>query len=172
MKIKFLLSSILLCVFLNVQGQQSKIAKTFNEVLQIISQATGTLRDLGSTTIVINSTSKAYFGGGHTRGTVQVQLPRGTEKWFYRITVLDVKSTYSYQSNESLYYVLKNNLSDNSYRPTTDGVDFFLLGTSGDAASFGQTGNNNFTYIDGYNHLNYNSFCEGSNINRIICGLG
>ncbi len=168
MKSKLLLSSLLFCVAFNTQAQESKIAKTFDAIAQIIHQVNVavnySLYDLGSTTIDINSTSKAYFGGGHTRGLVQVHLPAGTEKWFYRITVLDIKSTYSYQPNESLYYVLKNNMPDNSYRPTTDGVDFFLLGTSGDATSFSQTGNNSFSYIDGYSHLNYNSFCEGSNI--------
>jgi hypothetical protein len=168
MKTKILLLSLSLCIYININAQESKVAKTFSDIYQIIhavnNAVNGSLRDLGSTTITINSTSKAYFGGGHTRGIVQVQLPRGTEKWFYRITVLDVKSNYSYQNNESLYYVLSNNLADNIYRPTTDGVDFFLLGTSGDATSFSETGNNNFSYINGYSYLNTNSFYEGSNI--------
>jgi len=164
MKTKLPLSILLFCIFFNVQAQKSKIAKTFDQVLQLVDQATGSLEGLSSTTIEINSISKAYLGGGHTRGVVQIHLPRGTEKWFYRITVLDIKSNYSYQDNESLYNVLRNHLPDNIYRPTTDGVDFFLLGTSGDATSFSETGNNNFQYINGYNYLNVNSFYEGSDI--------
>jgi|GEM_PF-2567166 hypothetical protein len=171
MKSKLLLLGLLSGMFLNVQGQKSKVATTFNDIFKIVNQTaqvvnnvTASIQDLGTTTIVINSTSNAHLMGGHTRGLVAVHLPRGTEKWFYRITVLDKKSNYSYQSNESLYYVLRNNLQDNIYRPTTDGVDFFLLHTSGDANSFSETGNNNFSYIDGYSHLNVNSFYEGSNI--------
>jgi len=103
MKIKILLLGFSVCMFFNIQAQESKVAKTFNDIYQIIhavnNAVNGGLKDLGSTTITINSTSKAYFGGGHTRGVVQVQLPRGTEKWFYRITVLDVKSNYSHSYN-------------------------------------------------------------------------
>ena len=168
MKIKFLLLIILMCVCFNTQAQESKISKTLNEISQLVNQVNtainGSLVDLGSATIEINSTSKAYFGGGHTRGLFQVHLPRGTQQWYYRITVLDIKSNYLYQTNESLFYLLNNRLPDNSYRPTTDGVDFFLLGTSGDANSFSQTGNNNFSYINGYGYLNTNSFFEGSTI--------
>src|SRR6185312_15181397 len=143
---------------LQVEAQKNKILKTFVEICQLVNQATEGLQDLGTTNIEINSASKAYFGGGHTRGAVQIKLPKGTEKWFFRITVMDIKQNYAYQNNESFYYILKNNLSDNVYQPTTDGIDFFLLQTSGDVASFLQTGNNNFNYIPASSYLNTNSF--------------
>ena len=45
-----------------------------------------------------------------------------------------------------------------NYSPTTYGVDFYILGHSGDVNSFLQTGNNNFTYYSDYSKLNTNSF--------------
>ena len=48
------------------------------------------------------------------------------------------------------------------YSPTKYGIDFFLLGHSGDVASFLETGNNNFKAYSKLTKLNTNSFANYS----------
>jgi len=158
MKKGILLSTLLFYTFFNTHAQ-SKFDRAFNEVLQVVNNATGSLQSVTTQTIEVNSIAKARFSNGHTRQVVPIHLPRGTQRWWYRITVMDVSSNYSYSNNETFYYDLANRVpTDNMYRPTNSGIDFFLLQTSGDATTFCQTGNNNFTYIDGYYRPQSNSF--------------
>jgi len=163
MKTKFLFSVLILCIIFNAQAQ-SKFERSLNEVIQAINQSTGKLQEVTVQTIEVNSISKARFGGGHTRQLVPINLPPGTQKWYYRVTVMPVNSNYKYLANETFYYTLANHLSKEAYSPTNGGIDFFLLSSSGDATSFSETGNNNFRYLDGYQRLKSNSFIgEGTN---------
>jgi hypothetical protein len=173
MKTKILSFGLVLIMSFHVQAQQSKFLRALSDVLQVINQATTNVKSITVQTVDVNSIAKARFSNGHTRQIIPITLPQGTERWYYRITVMDVKSNYYYPANETFYYVLSNNVSiDHMYTPTNDGVDFFLLTTSGDASSFSETGNNNFTYLDGYEKLQTNSFIgEGPNPNTLSGNL-
>ena len=129
---------------------------TFEKIIKALAGLSGSLKNVTTRVVEVNSSSNAHMLNGKTRQAIQVVLPAGTKKWYYRITVLDVKSNYSYQSNESFYYLLQNNKSMETYAPMKDGIDFYLLGHSGEVDSFLKTGNNNFNFL--YANTNTNSF--------------
>lgn len=122
------------------------------------------LQIVATKTIEVNSASKARFGDGKTRDLVKIELPKGTTNWYYRVTVLDINSNYQYQENETLYYLFTNRKAMDIYAPTRNGIDFFILGHSGDASTFLQTGNNNFRSFQDFNKLNSNSFVGSCNV--------
>lgn len=156
MKISKILTLALILTFTS-----SVKSQTLGEILKAIlagqQQSQLSLKDVGSTTFVVNSAANARLSGGKTRMAVKVNLPAGTTSWFYRVTVLGKESTYSYQPNESLFYLLSNNKQMDIYNPTTNGVDIYLLGHSGDVASFTETGNDNFKSFTKYTRTNSGS---------------
>ncbi len=96
------------------------------------------LKDIGTVTLAVNSTSNEFWSGGHTRDYCEVPLPEGTTKWFYRATVMPIESNYSYASNETLYYLLSNNKKIDLYAPSPYGVNIKFFNHSGEIESFYQ----------------------------------
>ena len=149
------LKIIIVTLILFMTSLTVKSQTTFLDILKdILVESQVTFKNIGSTSFVVNSATNARLFGGETRVAVKVNLPIGTIRWFYRVTVLEKESTYSYQQNESLYYIIKNKGNDYYYNPTRYGVDIYLLGHSGDVASFTQTGNDNFNCFTNYTKLN------------------
>src|SRR5437762_1901882 len=143
MKTKIFGTLLLTLFIFNAHGQS-----TIEEILNAISKAVkhqgkeGRFLEITTKTIQVNSSTKSWFGSGHTREVIPITLPKGTEKWYYRVTVLNYDQDYSYQNNETFSYLLLNNKPMDIYNPTSYGVDFFILEHSGDVASFQETGNN------------------------------
>jgi hypothetical protein len=96
------------------------------------------LKDIGTITLDVNSTSNEFWSGGHSRNYCEVPLPEGTAKWFYRATVMPIESNYSYASNETLYYLLSNNKKVDLYAPSPYGVSIKFFNHSGEIESFYQ----------------------------------
>jgi len=137
---------------------------TLLEILQVVSEGLNaynsaynanlpTLRDIGTVTLDVNSTSNEFWSGGHTRNYCEVPLPEGTTKWFYRATVMPIESNYSYGSNETLFYLLQNNKKVDLYAPSPYGVNIKFFNHSGEIESFYQGLN---TYKS-YQQLNKNN---------------
>jgi len=122
---------------------------TLLEILNIVAEGLNTynnaynaslpsLKDIGTVTLDVNSTSNEFWSGGHTRDYCEVPLPEGTTKWFYRATVMPIASSYSYASNETLYYLLSNNKKVDLYAPSPYGVNLKFFNHSGEIESFYQ----------------------------------
>lgn len=174
MKSKIIILVTFFLLFANISKGQ--ILKQIFEALieeQKKSEATKyTTKDLVSQTIVVNSASKARLSGGKTREAIKINLPTGTKRWYYRVTVLSVTSTYSYQENETFYYILNNKKYMETYKPTSEAIDFYVLGHSGDVASFLETGNNNFKVFSDYTKTGTNSFIGSSALNQENLWIG
>ena len=77
--------------------------------------------------ITINSSSNEMFSGGTTRQAIRVKLPSGTKKWYYRITPMDVTSTYSYNPRETFFSLLTNNYPLFVNNRTNYGFNFYII---------------------------------------------
>ncbi len=174
MKGKFLIITVF-CLFLTNISQAQILKQIIDALAKEASNneaAKSTPKDLVTQTFVVNSASKARFSGGKTREAIKINLPAGTKKWYYRVTVLDVNSSYSYQNNETFYYLLSNKKYMETYAPTNEAVDFYILGHSGDVASFLETGNNNFKTYTSYTKIGTNSFIGECTLNQENLWIG
>lgn len=174
MKTKIITFLSLFLLFANVSKGQilKQIIDALAKEASNNEAAKSTPKDLVTQTFVVNSASKARFSGGKTREAIKINLPAGTKKWYYRVTVLDVNSTYSYQNNETFYYLLSNKKYMETYAPTKEAVDFYVLGHSGDVASFLETGNNNFKTYTSYTKIGTNSFIGECTLNQENLWIG
>ena len=93
---KIYLFILIFCFALTNVKSQSKLETTLEEIFKAVVKISGSIKNISYQTIDVNSSSNAYLLGGKTRQVVKVDLPKGTEKWYYRITVLDIKSNYQY----------------------------------------------------------------------------
>ncbi|MGE0568439.1 MAG: hypothetical protein AB7O73_10860 [Bacteroidia bacterium] len=174
MKNKLIIITLFCLPFFNFcKGQALKqIIEFLTKEANKYETAQFSTKDLVTKTIVVNSASKARFSGGKTRDVVKISLPSGTKQWYYRITILDVNSTYSYQENETFNYLLKNKKAMSPYAPTNESIDFYILGHSGDVESFKKTGNNNFKSFKDYTRIGTNSFVGYCSVNQENLWIG
>jgi hypothetical protein len=120
-------------------------------------------KEIVNETVVINSSSNARFSGGKTRSGVKINLPQGTIKWVYRITLLSAKSYYSYPYEQTLFNLISNNQKYIVNNQTNYGVDFYIIDDY-DINNFLQTGNDNFNYYSKYSKLNTTGFVSVSDL--------
>jgi hypothetical protein len=77
--------------------------------------------------VTLNSTSNEYWSGGNSKSALYVKLPLGTVKWHYRITLMDVRQNYFYNTNETLYSLLSNNHPLFVNNQTSLGINFYII---------------------------------------------
>ncbi len=108
-------------------------------------------------TVVVNSSSNARFSGGKTRVGFKLNLPLGTDTWYYRITLLEPNSNYNYPYKSDFYSLVSNNNPFFTNNQTDYGVDFFILNDYS-IGNFLQIGNENFSYYDKFSRKNTRGF--------------
>jgi hypothetical protein len=111
----------------------------------------------------INSTSNAAFSGGKDKIQIKLNIPKECEKWVYRITILDIKSNFKFQENETLSWQLINNRRIDDLYNMKVPINVVFMDNSGDVMNF----MNNKTYrrYNNYSVYNTNSFTAYSNLN-------
>lgn len=171
-RIVFILAFMLSISFISNGQILKQIFEAFAEEQKKSEAVKSTPKDLVSQTFVVNSASKARLSGGKTREAIKINLPAGTKRWYYRVTVLSVTSTYTYQDNETFFYLLNNKKYMETYKPTDEAIDFYVLGHSGDVASFLETGNNNFKVFSDYTKIGTNSFIGSATLNQENLWIG
>jgi hypothetical protein len=117
------------------------------------------IREVLNQTVVINSSSNARFSGGNTRAGVKINLPIGTTKWYYRITLMNTNSYYSYPEQQTLFSLISNRQSFFVNNQTNYGVDFYVIDDNS-INNFSQTGNENYRYYQKYSKLNTSGFID------------
>jgi hypothetical protein len=142
---KFLIITFLSCfVGTTVYSQNTLldiltiVAEGLNSNNNAYNAPVPTLKDIGTATLEVNSTSNEFWSGGKTRNYCAVPIPEGTTKWFYRATVMPIESNYTYASNETLFYLLSNNKKVDLYAPSPYGVNIKFFNHSGEIESFYQ----------------------------------
>lgn len=142
---------IILVAFLAVPSISN--AQTWKDILQtfvsIAEKSTVSYKNITTTTVEVNSASK---WGGDTRKLVDVRLPAGTKGWYYRITPFYVSQSYQYASNETLHYLITNNVK--TYACPSFGTycitDNYVFTHSADKTNFDNK--NSFGSLPGYKH--------------------
>lgn len=156
-----LISNSLLAQTTN-QDVTSQLAKLINDIQNFKSGNT-LYKQILNETVIINSSSNARFYGGKTRAGFKINLPEGTENWYYRITLLEPNSSYSYPYNSDFFSLIKNNNPLFINNQTNYGVDFFVLDDYS-INNFLQTGNDNFRYYEKYSKKNTRGFIDSCDL--------
>ena len=115
------------------------------------------IREIVNQTVVVNSSSNARFSGGNSRAGVKINLPLGTTRWYYRITLTGINSYYNYPTQETLFSLISNQKSFFVNNQTNYGIDCYVLDDFY-MHNFLQTGNENFRYYTNYSSTNTKGF--------------
>ena len=113
-------------------------------------------------TLSLNSFSNATLLGGQNRKTIEIKLPPTAYRWFYRLTVLDINSNYTYRNDETLYFLMANNKNPTNLFTNNGRINVFFMGQSGDEYNFKQK--RIFSHWNNLSVLNVNSFYGQNNI--------
>jgi hypothetical protein len=119
--------------------------------------------------VSLNSTSNAFWSGGNTKSALYVKLPSGTIKWYYRVTLMDVRQNYFYNPNESLFSLISNNHPLFVNNQTSLGVNFYIIN---DYAKNDFLADRNFSRYTDYENENtrgFNGICNLTYSNLMIC---
>lgn len=132
-----------------------------NNILETISKKINTEKntkkevkfvEVINKTLTVNSVTNSRFKGGENRVAFEINIPKGTKVWYYKINVLDLNDIVITNATNSLLYQLKNNsLSLDKYSDQT--VDFYVIPES-NVANFMQTGNDNYLIYTEYTKKN------------------
>ena len=154
----FLLLTFLITNFTFSQSPAEDLGKSlYNLINRKDNSSKNFYKEIVNKTVVINSSSNARFSGGKTRSGIKINLPVGTIKWVYRITLLSAKSYYSYPYEQTLFNLMSNNQKYIVNNQTNYGVDFYIVDDF-DISNFLQTGNDNFKYYKNNSKLNTTGF--------------
>jgi len=138
----------------------------FQEILRLIGNGFKDkplfVNNVSTDTLSLNSFSNATLLGGQNRKTIEIKLPPTTYRWFYRLTVLDIKSNYSYRNDETLYFLMANNKYPTNLYTNNGRINVFFMGQSGDEYNFKQK--RIFSHWNNLSVLNVNSFYGQNNI--------
>lgn len=153
------------------QEVTSQLAKLINDI-QNFKRGNTLYKQILNETVIVNSSSNARFYGGKTRTGFKINLPEGTQTWYYRITLLEPNSSYSYPYNADFFSLLKNHNPLFINNQTNYGVDFFVLDDYS-ISNFLQTGNDNFRYYEKYSKKNTSGFINSCDLksNNLWIGL-
>lgn len=167
----FVLISIPLFAQTTNQDVTSQLAKLIYDI-QNFNKGNTIYKQILNETVTVNSSSNARFYGGKTRAGFKINLPIGTEKWYYRITLLEPNSTYTYPSNSDFFTLVKNNTPFFVNNQTDYGLDFFILDDYS-IKNFLETGNDNFRYYDRYSKKNIRGFIDSCDLksNNLWIGI-
>jgi hypothetical protein len=138
----------------------------FQEILRFINNGMQDkplfVNNVSTDTLSLNSFSNSALLGGQNRKTIEIKLPPTTYRWFYRLTILDIKSNYSYRNDETLYYLMANNKYPTNLYTNNGRINVFFMGQSGDEYNFKQ--NRIFSHYNNYSVSNMNSFYGQNNL--------
>ncbi|MDI1317895.1 hypothetical protein [Flavobacterium sp.] len=119
--------------------------------------------------VTLNSTSNAFWSGGNSKTALSVKLPIGTIKWYYRVTLMDVRQNYSYNPNESLFSLVSNKHPLFVNNQTSLGVNFYIIN---DYALSDFYADRNFKLYSDYQNektRGFNGICNLTYNNLMIC---
>lgn len=138
----------------------------FQEILRLIGNGFKDkplfVNNVSTDTLSLNSISNSAFLGGQNRKTIEIKLPATSYRWFYRLTVLDINSNYSYRNDETLYFLMANNKNPTNLYTNNGRINVFFMGQSGDEYNFKQK--RIFSHWNNLSVLNVNSFYGQNNI--------
>jgi len=138
----------------------------FQEILRLIGNGFKDkplyVNNVSTDTLSLNSFSNSALLGGQNRKTIEIKLPLTTYRWFYRLTVLDIKSNYTYRNDETLYFLMANNKYPTNLYTNNGRINVFFMGQSGDEYNFKQK--RIFSHWNNLSVLNVNSFYGQNNI--------
>ena len=137
----------------------------FQEILRFIGNGFKDkplfVNNVSTDTLNLNSVSNTLLGG-QNRKSIEIKLPLTTYRWFYRLTVLDIKSNYTYRNDETLYFLMANNKYPTNLFTNNGRINVFFMGQSGDVYNFNQK--RIFSYYNNLCVFNVNSFYGQNNL--------
>jgi hypothetical protein len=144
-------------------SQKLDLKSIINRIVTSFQEQQPTYLTIVNQEIPVNSVSNANFSGGKNRVYLKLNIPKDAINWVYRVTVLDINSTFKYQDNESLSWQLINKRVVDRMEVNQIPINVVFMGNSSDAYSFSlKRPYKSFQQFDVYNT---NSFTASSNLN-------
>lgn len=117
----------------------------------------------------LNSTSNEFWKGGSSKSALRVNLPKGTLKWYYRVTLMDIRQNYTYNPNEYLFSLLTDDHPLFVNNQTSLGVNFYIINDYAESDFYADR--NFYTYTDYQNEKTrgFHGICNLTYNNLMIC---
>jgi hypothetical protein len=160
---KVLLAAFFTAFTFNGFSQKLNLKAIINSIVTSFQEQQPTYLTIVNQEIPVNSVSNANFSGGKNRVYLKLNIPKDAINWVYRVTVLDINSSFKYQDNESLSWQLINKRVVDRMEVNQIPINVVFMGNSSDAYAFTQKRPyKSFQQFDVYNT---NSFTASSNLN-------
>ncbi len=119
--------------------------------------------------VTLNSTSNAFWSGGNSKSALRVKLPKGTVKWYYRVTLMDVRQNYLYNPNESLFSLVSNNHPLFVNNQTSLGIDFYIINDYAESDFYADRTFYQYSDYQNEKTRGFNGICNLTFTNLMIC---
>lgn len=160
---KVLLAAIFTAFTFNGFSQKLDLKSIINKIVSGFQEQQPTYLNILNQEISVNSVSNANWSGGKNRVYIKLNIPKDAINWVYRVTVLDINSTFKYQDNESLSWQLINRRVIDRMEVNQIPINVVFMGNSSDAYAFTQK--RPYKSFQQYDVYNTNSFTASSNLN-------
>lgn len=167
------MKKILFFIFLifPVVNYGQTIDELFNQLLNKDNAKTKQVqyKEVMNEIVTLNSTSNELWKGGSSKTALYVKLPLGTVKWYYRVTLMDVRQNYFYSPNESLFSLITNDHPLFVNNQTSLGINFYIINDY--AKNDFYADRNFYRYTDYQNEKTrgFNGICNLTYNNLMIC---
>lgn len=159
---KMFLTFIGIIIGLSSFSQKMDFLSILRDVAVAMQDRQLTYQNVLSEAIIVNSTSNAGLSGGHDRQVIKLNIPKDAVRWYYRITVLDKVSSFSYPPNETLAYQLINRKEIGNLVNNNIPINVYFMNASGEVNNFML--NRPFKQFAQYSVQNANSYYAASNL--------
>lgn len=152
-------------------GNSQTIEELFNKLVNKEKPVANKIqyKEVMNEIVTLNSTSNEFWKGGSSKTALYVKLPLGTIKWHYRVTLMDIRQNYFYNSNESLFSLLSNNHPLFVNNQTSLGVNFYIINDYAESDFYADR--NFYRYTDYQNEKTkgFHGICNLTYNNLMIC---
>jgi hypothetical protein len=119
--------------------------------------------------VTLNSTSNEMWKGGSSKTALYVKLPLGTVKWYYRVTLMDVRQNYFYNPNESLFSLISNDHPLFVNNQTSLGINFYIINDYAKNDFYADRNFSRYTDYENEKTRGFNGICNLTYNNLMIC---
>ena len=167
------MKKILFFIFLilPVVNYGQTIDELFNQLLNKDKAKTKQVhyKEVMTEIVTLNSTSNELWKGGNSKTALYVKLPLGTVKWYYRVTLMDVRQNYFYNPNESLFSLISNDHPLFVNNQTSLGINFYIINDYAKNDFYADRNFNRYTDYQNEKTRGFNGICNLTYNNLMIC---
>lgn len=158
-------------MILPVVNYGQTIDELFNQLLNKDKAKTKQVhyKEVMTEIVTLNSTSNELWKGGSSKTALYVKLPLGTVKWYYRVTLMDVRQNYFYNPKESLFSLISNDHPLFVNNQTSLGINFYIINDYAKNDFYADRNFYRYTDYENEKTRGFNGICNLTYNNLMIC---